>query len=62
MQEPLHGTRVDFVIDLHSHSNTDGGFLFINPDSYVYDRVHRQIVEQVFPLLLSQQCAAFGVV
>eukprot|EP00703_Trepomonas_sp_PC1_P002213 JAP94393.1 Cytosolic carboxypeptidase 6 [Trepomonas sp. PC1] len=59
-QVPLHKTHLDFVIDLHSHSNTAGGFLFLNPDSYIFNRQKRSRTEQVFPQLLAKKCACFG--
>lgn len=51
---------LDMVIDLHSHSNLSGGFLFVNPDAYVFNRERRMACELVFPYLLAQQCSTFG--
>ncbi|EFO62692.1 Nuclear ATP/GTP-binding protein [Giardia lamblia P15] len=55
-----HGYNLDFVIDLHSHSNISGGFLFVNPDCYAFNKMKRTSCELVFPLMLAQNCATFG--
>lgn len=54
------GYYLDFVLDLHSHSNISGGFLFVNPDCYAFNKVKRTSCELVFPLMLAQNCATFG--
>lgn len=54
------GYNLDFVIDLHSHSNISGGFLFVNPDCYAFNKMKRTSCELVFPLMLAQNCATFG--
>ncbi|CAL6028063.1 Cytosolic_carboxypeptidase 6 [Hexamita inflata] len=58
--QPPHKTHLDFVIDLHSHSNQSGGFLFLNPDGYIFQRAKRQRTEQVFPQILAKNCSVFG--
>lgn len=54
------GYNLDFVVDLHSHSNISGGFLFVNPDCYAFNKMKRTSCELVFPLMLAQNCATFG--
>lgn len=54
------GYSLDFVLDLHSHSNLAGGFLFVNPDTGVFNRSKRASCELVFPVMLAQNCQAFG--
>lgn len=58
--EVLHGMQLDYVVDLHSHSGTQGGFTFYNYDSYVFCPFRRHICELAFPTMLGRHCAAFG--
>ncbi|ESU36587.1 Zinc-binding carboxypeptidase [Giardia duodenalis] len=60
--EILAGLRLDYVLDLHSHSCLSGGFLFYNPDSCVLCGNRRHICELVFPTLLAKKCLAFGAI
>lgn len=60
--EILAGLRLDYVLDLHSHSCLSGGFLFYNPDSCVLCGSRRHICELVFPTLLAKKCLAFGAI
>ncbi|TNJ29486.1 Nuclear ATP/GTP-binding protein [Giardia muris] len=58
--EFLAGLRLDFALDLHSHSCLSGGFLFYNPDSGVACPSIRHACELVFPTILARRCLAFG--
>lgn len=60
--EILAGLRLDYVLDLHSHSCLSGGFLFYNPDSCILCGNRRHICELVFPTLLAKKCLAFGAI